>query len=89
MEEDTPCEWLAEVPAVEEVLRAIRSLRPGKAPGRDDLPGEMLREGGVCAQTALHDIITTVWTTGRVPQDWKDALVVPLFKKGDRTDCKN
>ncbi|XP_061429967.1 uncharacterized protein LOC133356450 [Lethenteron reissneri] len=89
LEEVTPCEWLAEVPAVEEVLRAIRSLRPGKAPGRDDLPSEMLREGGVCAQTALYDIITTVWTTGRVPQDWKDALVVPLFKKGDRTDCNN
>ncbi|XP_078460861.1 isoaspartyl peptidase/L-asparaginase isoform X1 [Lampetra planeri] len=88
-EEVTPCEWLAEVPFVEEILKAIQRLRTGKAPGRDDLPSEMLREGGVCAQTALHDIIITVWTTGRVPQDWKDALVVPLFKKADCTDCNN
>ncbi|XP_051993151.1 uncharacterized protein LOC127651396 [Xyrauchen texanus] len=59
-EEVARCGWLAEVPSLEEVLKAIQSLRLGKAPGRDDLPSEMLREGGVCAQTALHDIITTV-----------------------------
>ncbi|XP_078476043.1 AP-3 complex subunit sigma-1 isoform X1 [Lampetra planeri] len=41
-----------------EKSEAIQSLRPGNALGRDDLPSEMLREGGVCAQTALHHIIT-------------------------------
>lgn len=41
-------------------------------------------------QTALEDIITTVWTNGRVPQIWKDALVFPIFKKkGNRTDCNS
>ena len=30
-----------------------------------------------------------VWRTGVVPQDWKDAELVPLYKKGDRMKCDN
>ena len=26
---------------------------------------------------------------GSVPQAWKDASIVPIYKKGDRTDCGN
>ena len=27
--------------------------------------------------------------TGDVPQEWRDALIVPLFKKGNRSDPGN
>lgn len=30
-----------------------------------------------------------VWRTGVVPQDWKDAELVPLDKKGDQMRCDN
>jgi len=24
-----------------------------------------------------------------LPEEWKELIIVPLFKKGDKTDCRN
>ena len=37
----------------------------------------------------LHQLITNAWKVGSVPQAWKDASIVTIYKKGDRTDCGN
>ena len=29
------------------------------------------------------------WKSGKVPQAWKDAVLIPIFKKGDKTQCDN
>ena len=34
-------------------------------------------------------VIQEIWDDQKVPQDWKDVSIVPLFKKGDRKDCRN
>jgi sorting nexin-29 len=36
----------------------------------------------------LH-IINQFWLTYEVPEIWKIAEVIPLFKKGDRRECKH
>ena len=31
-----------------------------------------------------------IFESGGVPEDWKSAVIVPLYKgKGERTECKN
>ena len=37
----------------------------------------------------LHILIRRVWHEGVVPEDWKKALIVPLFKKGDPINIDN
>ena len=37
----------------------------------------------------LHQLITNAWEVGSVPQAWKDASIVTIYKKGDRTHCGN
>ena len=37
----------------------------------------------------LHQLITNAWEVGSVPQAWKDASIVTIYKKCDRTDCGN
>jgi hypothetical protein len=34
-------------------------------------------------------LISKVWRKGAVPKDWRKALIVPLFKKGDPTNIDN
>ena len=38
---------------------------------------------------ATAKLIARVWETKRVPQDWTDAILVPLFKKGEKTKGGN
>ena len=48
----------------------------------------MLKSGGPQLHSWLHRIITRVRATERSPQEWKDAIIVPVFKnKGSRLDC--
>lgn len=34
-------------------------------------------------------MINLAWGSGSVPTDWQKALIVPVHKKGSRTQCKN
>src|SRR6201996_3765554 len=78
------------VPTLEELKEALDALAPGKAPGSDGIPAEVLQ----CCQgtilTELHEILCLCWREGAVPQDMRDSRIVTLYKnKGDRSDCNN
>ena len=36
-----------------------------------------------------HRIFCVAWGSGTVPADWRKAQIVPVHKKGSRTQCKN
>ena len=75
---------------VEDVRKAVKKLKKGKAPGVDGITSEMLCSGGSCVLEWLARVCKTCLIEGRVPRDWKRAIVVPLYKgKGDKSECKN
>ena len=77
-------------PTYEETLQAINSLKNKKSPGPDGVPGEVLRHGGTELHQKLYQLITAVWEAEDVPQQWKDARIVSIYKrKGDRATCGN
>ena len=55
----------------------------------DGISGELLKGGGSILTDWLLELIEEVWRSGVVPQDWIDAELVPLCKKGDRMRCDN
>ena len=80
---------LDEPPNFDELMPAITTTQDGKAPGRDRIPEEVWKFGGVQLTNCLRKLILEIWDAQKVPQDWKDASIVHLFKKGDRKDCGN
>jgi len=68
-------------PTIDEVWKAIAKLKAGKSPGPDRITAEMLRLGVDLVATALHKILCRVWEDEELPQAWKDATVVPVYKK--------
>ena len=73
----------------DEVLNAVRKLKNGKASGPDNISAEMLKLHIGIAEW-LWDIVNKCWTGENLPQDWKLAEVVSLYKsKGKRSKCGN
>ena len=81
---------LDDPPTLAETQKAIKQLQAGKAPGPDGIPPEIFKEGGVTIAIKLTELIQQFWEEGSVPQDFKDANIVHLYKnKGDRASCDN
>ena len=78
-----------EKPTMDEMVRAIKGLKDGKAPGGDGITAEVWKCGGANLSNRLHRWIIKICEEGHVPQVWKDANIVTIYKKGDRTECGN
>ena len=78
-----------EVPTLSEVQAAVSVLKNYKTAGVCGISPEMIKYGGQDGLKMLHMLISNVWRKGAVPEDWRKALIVPLFKKGDPTDIDN
>ena len=78
------------VPNISETKAAIKLLCRGKQPGKDLLPGEIYKAGGPTLVRKLTSLLQKIWEQGKVPQDFKDASLITLFKnKGKRSLCDN
>ena len=79
-------------PTVQELKDAIRSFANGKAVGSDEGSVELFKitlNGNPALRWRLLDIVVRIWRRGEVPQQWKDASIMVLHKKKDRTECGN
>ena len=77
-------------PSFEEVKVSIGKLNMGKAAGQDDIFAESFHHGGDHLTKIIHEIIVNIWTAGIVPKDWKDTIMIPLYKgKGIKELCEH
>lgn len=78
------------LPTMEELNLAIKQTKLGKAAGQDGIPAEVWRYGGITMRAQLLQLFCNIWSSGELPQDFKDAIIITIYKrKGDRTDCGN
>ena len=76
-------------PTKTEIMKAIKSLKPGKAAGPDGIPPEALKADIQTSTDMLHPLLKKIWENERVPEDWKKGHLVKLPKKGDLSSCNN
>ena len=73
-----------------EVLQALREVNTGKAPGESQITSDLLKLLEKNIFKPLTRIFTDIWLDpGRVPQSWRDAVVLNLFKKESRAESSN
>jgi hypothetical protein len=68
---------------------AITKLKKYKSPGYDEIPEEVIQAGGEILLSAIHKLINSDWDKEELPDQWKESIIVPVHKKGDKTDCNN
>ena len=79
-------EPLVPEPSYWEVKEAIKKLKSHKSPGIDQIPAELIRAGGGKLRCAIHKLISSIWNKEELPEEWKESIIVPIYKKGDKTD---
>ena len=72
--------------SLQELNTAIKKLKKKKSPGPDGITNEMIIHLDTTARLKLLEIFNLSWEEGRVPQMWKEAIMIPIHKKGkDKT----
>ncbi|UYV73474.1 hypothetical protein LAZ67_10003563 [Cordylochernes scorpioides] len=75
---------------MKELDYALENTDLNKTPGPDGIHGQMISNLGKNGKEILLDIFNNSWKTGKLPQDWKTATIIPI-KKLDKSadDPKN
>lgn len=74
---------------LEEVEDALRNIKVGKAGGEDNIAPEMMKWIGREGIKWMHIICNEAWKMEKIPKDWENNLILPIYKKGDSTQCEN
>jgi hypothetical protein len=69
-----------------EIEIAIAKLKKYKTPGSDEIPAELIQAEGEILLSATHKLINSVWNKDELPDQWKESIIFPAHKKGDRID---
>ena len=67
----------------------MKYLKGGKSPGDDNIPAELIKNGGEAMISALTIIYNNIWETGEWPTPWTKSMIITLPKKGNLQICNN
>ena len=71
-------------------MLAVEKLKKSHTPsGIDQIPAELIKAGGRITRFEIHTLIISVSNKEELPEKWKKSVMVPICKKGDKTDCSN
>jgi hypothetical protein len=82
-------EPLVPEPSLVEVEIAIGELKMYKSLSTDQIPAELIKGGHETLIPEIHNLIHPIWNKEELPWQWKESIIIPIYKKGVKTDCNN
>jgi hypothetical protein len=76
-------------PSAFDIEMAIEKLKRHKSPDIDEIPAEMIKAGCRTIISQIHKLMNSVWNKEELTEQWKESVIVPVYKKGDKTDCSD
>jgi hypothetical protein len=74
---------------IPELQHALNSMKNKKAPGPDEIVIEAIKHGGENLQTALTVLLNRCLDEQTIPDDWNNAVITLIHKKGDQKRLEN
>jgi hypothetical protein len=68
---------------------AIEYLVRPKSPGTDQIPAELIITGIKKTRSEIHKLINSIRNKEELPEEWKESIMVPMYKKCHKKDCSN
>jgi hypothetical protein len=78
-------EPLVAEPSLIEMEITVGKLKRYKSLHTDQIPTELIKAGGEKLHSEIHRLICSIWNKEKLPQQWKESIIVPIYKKGDKT----
>jgi hypothetical protein len=82
-------EPLVPEPSPFETEIAIAKLKKYNSQGSDQIPAELIQAGGEILRSEIHKLIHSICNKEKLPDQWKESVIVPIYNKGDKTECSN
>jgi hypothetical protein len=76
-------------PSAPEVEMATKKLKRHKSLGIDKILGEFIKAGGRKIRSEVHKHTSSIWNKKELLEEWKESIVVPIYRKGDKKECSN
>jgi sorting nexin-29 len=67
----------------------LKNSKNRKPPGSDGINTELIKYAPQAFVYRFLDFVNICWKYGHIPTEWNEAVIVPIFKKGDRKNCNN
>jgi len=72
-----------------EIKEAISHLKAGKAPGTDNVLGDMIKSASGVLLPCLLRLFNRIFQMSVYPKQWVESIIVPIHKKGAFNDPNN
>ena len=69
-------------PSAFEFQLAIDKVKSHKLPGFDEIQAELIKAGDGTICLEIHKLITSICKKEKLPEEWKESIIVPIYKKG-------
>jgi hypothetical protein len=80
-------ETLVPEPSSSEVVIDIEKVKKYKWPGIGEITAALIQAGGNTFCSEIIKLTMSVKNKEKLPQQWKEAIIVPIYEKDARTSC--
>ena len=74
---------------IENVNRAIKSVKIKNCEGYDRIPQRILCEGIEYLIQPIHRLFSLIYEQKKIPEQWLISKIIPIFKKGSKNNVEN
>ena len=74
---------------LDELEKVLKLTKNGKTPGQDNINSELYKYAPEEFKLRLLQFLNNIYRENRIPNEWRNAVIIPIFKKGDRREPQN
>jgi len=76
-------------PSAFQVEMAIEKLEIHRSPGTNQILAGLMKARTRKSRSEITKLINSVWNKEELSDEWKESIIVPIYKKGYKTNCSN
>ena len=73
----------------DELGKTLKLKKKWLSPGEDNSNSQLCKYTPEEFKLRLLQFLNNIYTKNCIPNEWRNPVVIPVFKKGDRRDPKN